>query len=171
MSPEKDQILSANENEKLDQSLSDNNHNIVCIKKNLFTKLCICIFILVLGSYLVLVENKTDNSGGLVSLVPVIAVVIYYLFGLVVAYKQHRFGLLIFALIGVILFIGLRIFIDYIILTIIVLSAALGFINHDHGNIVVFGILIVVVLFIMIVSLKFYLNLTKLIKTNQYPIV
>ncbi|CAF1222965.1 unnamed protein product [Rotaria sordida] len=57
------------------------------------------------GKVAIFIENAVDISSGIQSLIPIFTLTIYYLCGFIVTYEQHRIGLLIFASIGVIIFI------------------------------------------------------------------
>ncbi|CAF1096642.1 unnamed protein product [Rotaria sordida] len=107
------------ENEKIDQSLLYYHQKIVPIKKHLLILLFIqwftCVVILGVESYLVFIGNAVDISSGIQSLIPIFALTIYYLCGFIVTYEQHRIGLLIFASIGVIIFILICVWFGYII--------------------------------------------------------
>ncbi|CAF3513832.1 unnamed protein product [Rotaria sp. Silwood1] len=87
------------EKEKLDQSSPDHIQNIIRIKNYLLILLVIqwftCIVTFVFGSYAILVSNSNNVSVESKFLVLVMTLVIYYIFGLVITYQQHRIGLLI----------------------------------------------------------------------------
>ncbi|CAF0819784.1 unnamed protein product [Rotaria sordida] len=172
MPPEIDITLPINGYEKIDQSLSDHDQNIIRIKKYLlillFIQLFVCIVTFGVGSSAILFGNSADISNGIRLLILGIVLTLYYIFGLVVTYKQHRIGLLIFASIGVILCIAICIFFGYIILVIRALTVAFNATSQAYSIIVLFGIFFVVMASAMIMSVKFSFNLAKLIKTNQY---
>ncbi|CAF3626336.1 unnamed protein product [Rotaria sp. Silwood1] len=175
MPSETDKISPLDVNEKITQSLLYHNLKIVPIKKYLLILLTIqwltCIFILGVGSYSVFIRNAVDISSGIQSLIPILFLAIYYVFGLVVTYQEHQIGLLIFTSIGVIIFIAICIWFGYIMLVITALTVGFGVTNQAYAVLAVFGILFVVVIFFMVTSLKFSYNLAKLISTNQYSTV
>ncbi|CAF4188395.1 unnamed protein product, partial [Adineta steineri] len=111
-----------------------------------------------------------DISNDIKSLIPVIALTLYYTFGLLVAYKQYRTGLFIFAIIGVILFIAISILLIYIILAITVLGFGNNT-NQVYEYIIFIVIFFILMTIVAILSLKLSFDLVKLLKTNEYTTV
>ncbi|CAF1284572.1 unnamed protein product [Rotaria sp. Silwood1] len=149
-----DKTLPMVEKEKLDQSSPDHIQNIIRIKNYLLILLVIqwftCIVTFVFGSYAILVSNSNNVSVESKFLVLVMTLVIYYIFGLVITYQQHRIGLLIFASLGVIIFIVICILFGYIILAIIAISAVFGINGQPYALIIVLWIVFVMVAFVMV---------------------
>lgn len=118
MPPQIDKIKSVDEDENIVQSVPvDQNENIFNVRKYLLSLLFLqwvnsidtfyfeknlyltmqLVFAIILGFgiYSVSTGNATNISSGIESLLPIIVLIIYYTFGLLVTYKQHRVGLLI----------------------------------------------------------------------------
>ncbi|CAF2377605.1 unnamed protein product [Rotaria sp. Silwood2] len=175
MPPQTEKTMPLDEYEKIDQSLSDENQNIVRIKKYLLILLLIQSFVCVVtfgvGFSSVLVKNSANISNGIRLLIPGISLTIYYIFGLAATYKQHRIGLLIFASIGVFLLIAACILFVYVTLVIMAVTLAYGVTSQGYAAIVFFGFFFAFMAFVMIMSLKFSFTLAKLIKANEYSTV
>ncbi|CAF0896393.1 unnamed protein product [Rotaria sp. Silwood1] len=136
MPPQIDNTLPLDGDEKIDQPLSDNDQNIIRIKKYLlmllFIQWIVCVVTFGVGLFSALAENSANISNTIQLLILGIVISIYYLFGLVATYKQHEIGLLIFASIGVIFFIAIFILFGYIILVITALTVAFQVTNQAY---------------------------------------
>ncbi|CAF1022333.1 unnamed protein product [Rotaria magnacalcarata] len=170
-----DKTLTLDENAQIEQKpLTDDNENIVHVKKYLIIliaiQLFVCVVILGFGSYSMIVHDSTGNSYsyGIELPVPVIALTIYYIFGLIVTYKQNHIGLIIFASIEVILLMGMCLLFGYILLVITALTIDFDITGRACGLIIFFGIVVAMKAFVMIITVKFSFNLAKLIDKNQY---
>ncbi|CAF3037279.1 unnamed protein product [Rotaria socialis] len=175
MPPATNKTLPLDENAQIEQkTLTDDNENIVRVKKYLIIliaiQLFLCVVTLGFESYSIIgqVSMGTSYSYGAESLVTVIALTIFYIFGLIVTYKQNRIGLIILASIEIILLIGMCLMFGYIILVITALLIAFGSTGQGYGVVIFFGIVIAVMAFVMIITVKLSFNLAKLIDKNQY---
>ncbi|CAF1415140.1 unnamed protein product [Adineta steineri] len=175
MPPQIDKTLSLDQSYNTKQSFTDlNEQNGFNIRKFLlillFAQWFICIVTLAVGIYAIYIANTVDISNDIKSLIPVIALTLYYTFGLLVAYKQYRTGLFIFAIIGVILFIAISILLIYIILAITVLGFGNNT-NQVYEYIIFIVIFFILMTIVAILSLKLSFDLVKLLKTNEYTTV
>ncbi|UJR10694.1 hypothetical protein I4U23_014888 [Adineta vaga] len=113
-------------------------------------------------------SNLPNYKHEIQSLIPIIVMTFYYAFGLSVAYTQYRVGLIIFASIGMVLFVVVSLIFSYLILAITALGVGFGATNQSYELITFIIIIFAVMATIAILTLKLSFELAKFIKTYTY---
>ncbi|CAF1301773.1 unnamed protein product [Rotaria sordida] len=131
----------------------------------------LCFINLVMFIYSVITENEDNISNRIKSSIPLFILTFYYTFGLLVIYKYYRIGILIFASVGDLLFIGTSLFIVGFFYLMIMISLEYNSMSTVFELFLFFAVIFGIFAGIVILTLKLAFNLAQLIKINGYTSV
>ncbi|CAF0945375.1 unnamed protein product [Adineta ricciae] len=174
MPSEPDKISSLDQTESNESSLpsSNDNQRVNTTQKYLliilFLQWFVCSVILGAGIHSVFYDESVNNTHDVQSLMPMLVMTFYYTFGLSVAYTQYRVGLIIFASIGILIFVIVSFFFGYIVLAITALNIGFGTANQIYEVMIFIVLLFTIVATVAILTLKWSFDLAKSIGTYDY---